>query len=185
MKPRKGIFAAVHLQSERSPERRRRRPLTPSLAKTLKTATATPPAPAFDHDAGSHLALTVATAHRRVHDNDSRHGRFVTGLSVVRNAVTPAEWGAMINDDIAPHPIRRSYTRILLRAEPTRSRAAIPVSPVARSHLRRHAAARASHTIRRQLRSVYAAGLYDYLDELRSRAPRDSRGSNRRHDDHA
>jgi extracellular factor (EF) 3-hydroxypalmitic acid methyl ester biosynthesis protein len=72
-----------------------------------KTAPTKHLTPAFDRDARSHLTQIIATAHRRVHDDDvGGMEEFVTGLNTVRNAVTPAEWGAMINNDIAPHPIR-------------------------------------------------------------------------------
>ena len=76
---------------------------------TTKTASAKPLTSTLDGDARSHLAQIVATAHRRLQNDDDIGGmeEFVTGLNVVRNAVTPAEWGAMINDHIAPHPIRQ------------------------------------------------------------------------------
>jgi SAM-dependent methyltransferase len=74
---------------------------------SLKTAPAKPHTRTFDRTPRAHLAQIVAAAHRRVRDDDvGGMEEFVTGLNTVRNAVSRAEWGAMINDDIAPHPIR-------------------------------------------------------------------------------
>jgi extracellular factor (EF) 3-hydroxypalmitic acid methyl ester biosynthesis protein len=74
---------------------------------TPTTANATPFTPTLDAGTRSRLHRLVAENAQRVYDDDvGGMEKFVIGLNAIRQSVTPAEWGAMINDDIAPHPIR-------------------------------------------------------------------------------